>query len=75
MKQADAHAVALGRMERIEQPVGLTWREAFSRLPNAQAHMTLAFLRPGHQIARTVVDFAHRFRGVRDQAQDHLLKL
>ena len=50
--------------------------EAHPRILHGQAH-TIVFVSFGsdHQLPRTIVDAAHRVRGVAEQVQDDLLKL
>ena len=50
--------------------------EADARVPHGQAH-TIAVVPFGsdQQLPRTIVDAAHRVRGVAEQVQDDLLKL
>src|SRR5262249_33018387 len=74
-EEADARAVALGRIEGIEEPLRFAGPEAFACIPNAQPHMALDALRADTELARTVVDLFHRLRGVRHEVEDHLLKL
>src|SRR5262245_52456451 len=74
-EEPDARAVALGRIEGIEEPLRLAGPEAFACIPHAQPHMALEALCADHQLPRTVVDLVHRFRGVRHEVEDHLLEL
>src|SRR5262245_33604981 len=74
-EEPDARAVALGRIEGIEEPLRLAGPEAFAGIPNTQPNMALDALRADDQLPRTAVDLVHRFRGVRQEVQDHLLKL
>src|SRR5215475_9331037 len=74
-EEPDARAVALGRIEGIEEPLRFAGPEAFACIPNAQPHIAVEALRADHQLPRTVVDLVHRFRGVRHEVEDHLLKL
>src|SRR6266702_1467716 len=75
-RESHAHPAELGRVEGVEQPVdGLT---AQSRAgipdPDEQAARCI-LLRRDEQLSRSLGDAAHRFDGVHDQVEDHLLQL
>jgi hypothetical protein len=74
--QADAHAAALGRVEGLEEAVHAPRVEAHPRILHGQPRaIAFASLGPDHQLPRTVLDGAHRLRGVQEQVQDDLLEL
>ena len=75
-KQPDAHAVALRRVEGIEQAIRALAVEARASIPNSHAD-TIAVLSFGlnQQLPRAIVHVGHRVRGVAKQIQDDLLEL
>ena len=74
--EPDAHAVALRRVEGIEQLVHALAVDAHAGIPHAHAH-TIAVLPFGsdQQLPRPIVDANHRVRGVAEQVENDLLEL
>ena len=74
--EPDAHAVALRRVEGVEQLVHALAVEAHAGIPHAQAH-TIAVVPFGsdQQLPRAIVHVGHRVGGVAEQVQDDLLEL
>jgi len=73
-RQAHSHSIRLGRVERVEDPVGIAKPIA------AIAHFDLdssVILMPRHdaQASHVDVDVLHRFDAVADEVQDDLLHL
>ena len=74
--QADPHAATLGGVERFEEPIHALRVETHARILHASgAHDRRLPFGSDHQLPRTIVDTAHRVRGVQEQVQDDLLKL
>src|SRR5437879_3551601 len=74
--QANPHTVAFSRVERIEELVHRLRFQTRPRVLHSQTN-AIAFVSFGsdHQLPWTVLDVAHRVRGVQEQVQHHLLKL
>jgi len=75
-RQADTHAVDLGREERVEQLVHAVAVEAHAGVPHRQAD-PVAILVPGtdHDLSRAAVNADHGIRSVAEQIEDDLLQL
>jgi hypothetical protein len=75
-EQANAHPVALRRVERIEQPPDRFRFETYPGIPHRQAYaIVLVPLRSDHQSSRAIFDTVHPVCGIPEQVQDDLLKL
>src|SRR5690349_17124324 len=75
-RQADAHAVALRRVKRVEQLVHVLPLEPDASVPHAQADLIAFAARAADDdLPRPVVDGTHRLRRVAEEIQDHLLEL
>ena len=74
--EPDSHAVALRRVEGVEQPVHALTVDAHARVPDGHAH-TIARLPfcSDQQLPRAILHVDHRVRGVAEQIQDDLLEL
>src|SRR5262245_34663695 len=74
--EANTHAVALRRVEGVEQLGHVPRVDADADIAHAHAH-TIAVLVFGsdQQLPRPIVHGGHRIRGVADQIQDDLLEL
>lgn len=74
--EADAHSLALCREERVKQALRIFSIEAYADIPYGYAQrVASAPLDADQHVSRTIVDGAHRIRGVVDEIQDDLLKL
>ena len=74
--ESDSHAVALRRVERVEQLVHALTVEAHAGIPHGQAHMFAVFpFGSDQQLPGAIVHARHRVRGVAEQVQDDLLEL
>jgi hypothetical protein len=75
-RQPHPQAARLGRVERLEDTLGIGLRQTWTRIAYRDQHpVRLGFAGADQQFARSLADFAHRFNGIHDQVQDHLLQL
>src|SRR3984893_772022 len=75
-RQSHAHASRLGRVKRIEQVIEALRFQSRARIAYGDEHAVRRVqTRVDQQLARSLADLAHRFDGVHDQVQDHLLQL
>ena len=74
--EPDSHAIALRRVERLEQSFGSFGPEADAGIAHGEANLPVfVTVGPNQQKPRTVVDGAHRIRGIAQEVHDHLLEL
>src|SRR4051794_8742360 len=75
-RKPDTHAVALCRVEGVEQLVHAAGVETHAGIPHAETH-TLAVLplSSDQQFPGAIVHISHRVRGVAEQVEDYLLEL
>jgi len=75
-READSHASSLRRVEGVKESLRIVWTEAHAGILNGQAHtIAVVVFGPDQELPRTILDGAHRFRGVQEQVQHHLLQL
>ena len=75
-RQPYPQTAGLGRMERLEEAREGRRRQPRTRIANRDEHAArLGLTGADQQLARSLPDLAHRFNGVHDQVQDHLLQL
>ena len=75
-RQSHAHTIGLGRVECVEEPVQALRLQSRAPIPHSDAHAVRSvLLSADQQLARPLVRSAHRFDGVEDQVEHHLLKL
>src|SRR6266550_7778035 len=70
-----SHAAALGRVERVEESVGVTSIEPDPRITDAQVYISPVGGGGDHQISRTIFDRAHGIARIQQQVEEHLLEL
>ena len=60
-RQADPHAVGLGRVKRLEEPIHLKRLEPHSGILHAQPHVIMfASGGPDHHASWAIIDAVHR---------------
>jgi hypothetical protein len=73
--EAYSHAAALGRVEGVEESVGVVSIESDARITDAQVYISCLDAGDDHELSRTIFDSAHGIARVQQQIEDHLLKL
>ena len=75
-RQPDAHSALFGRVESLKESLGRVLTETNACILHGEAN-TIASIGfgPDRQLSGSIVDFAHRFGGVPNEIQNHLLKL
>ena len=75
-RQSHAHAIRLGRVECVEESVQALRLQSRAPILHGDAHAVCSIcLGADQQLPRPLVRSAHRFDGVEDQVEHHLLKL
>src|SRR6266481_6064044 len=74
--QAQAHALGLGGVERLEQAVQTLRIHSRTAIPQTDEYAVRSIsARADQQLPRPLADAAHRLDGVDDQVENHLLQL
>src|SRR5258708_9200955 len=74
--QAQAHALGLGGVERLEQAVQTLRIQSRAGIPQTDEYAVRSIsARADQQLPRPLADAAHRLDGVDDQVENHLLQL
>src|SRR5882724_11231412 len=74
-RKAYSHAASLGRVECVEEPVGVTGVEPDPSIAHAQVYISSVGARGDHQLSRMIRDGAHGIACIEQQVEDHLLQL
>src|SRR6266850_4571837 len=74
-RKAYSHAAALGRVEGVEESVGITSIESDARVTDAEMYISCLHGGGDHQLTRTIFDGAHGIARIQQQVEDHLLEL